>query len=287
MSLKYHKKTIDLILQSPFLNSGNLPNLSHQNKLLLEEKEKQYQIRFPESVREWFGLDTPPEIAHHKHGMPKIEYLKPFSETVVGSDIPKPSINLWPFLMAEYIGQGWENIYFEINKSDDPPIYMDIEENWHNHKKYGPKLIRINERFSSLIYNHFWDYHKRESCSYALHLWNNPIQELSPKYYVSFDKLRQKYHELPDNLQSRFYNSHICIWAYKLSTYNNEIIFDNEFMNKGWIAADSLGKLEDTLNYLWEDDIPIKNLHGYETEVEEYLNTSKAKNNDTPNNHSG
>jgi hypothetical protein len=276
MPLKFHQKTIDLILQSPFLNSGNLPNLSEHNKLLLEEKEKQYQIRLPESVHEWFNLDTPSEIAHYEHGMPKIEYLQPFSETV-DLDIPKPSINLWLFLMAEYVGQGWENIYFEINEIDDPPIYMDIEENWSNHKKYGPKLIRINERFSSLLHNHFWDYHKRESYPYALHLWNHPIQELSSKYYISFDKLRQKYYELPDNLQSRFHNNHVCIWAYKLSTHNNEVIFDNEFMNKGWIAADSLEKLEETLNHLWEDDIPTKNLHSNKTEVEEYLNILKSK----------
>ncbi len=287
MLLKYHQKTVDLMLQSPFLNSGNLPNLSHHNKILLEEKEKQYQIRFPESVREWFSLDTSLEIAYYEHGIPKIEYLKPFSE-IEDPDIPKPSLNLWLFLTAEYIGQGWENIFFEINGSEDPSIYMDIEDNWNNYKTYGPKLIRINERFSSLIHNHFWDYHKREACPYALHLWNNLIQELPSKYFISFDKLRKKYDELSDNLQSRFFNSHICIWAYKLSASNNEIIFDNEFMNKGWISADSLEKLEETLNYLWEDDIPIRNLHGHRTEVEKYINilNAKNKNNSKPNYHS-
>ena len=274
MSLKYHQKTIDLILQSPFLKSGNLPSFSHRNKLLLEEKEKQYQIDLPESVREWFSLDTPLEIAHYEHGTPTIEDLQPFSETVVGSDIPRPSKNLWAFLAAEYVGQGHENIYFEIDGSDDPSIYVDIEDNWDNHKKYGPKLMRINERFSSFIYNHFWDDHTRRLFEHHLRMSHLPIPSLQipKKYQIHFDKMKTRYKELSDDLLVRFYNNHVCIWAYKISSdEHGNIISTDNIMHSGDIQADSIESLSETIDYLWGDDKPVFKLNTFDDETSEFL----------------
>jgi len=251
MLLKYHQPTIDLIAGSPFLQGGNSREISSDNMILLDEKEKQYNIQFPASIREWFSLNVPTDISHYEHGTPQIGDLKPLSE-MKEVDHPQTSKSLWFFLLTEYIDQGGDYLFFHADGSEDPPIYA----------KHADDFIKINEKFSSFLYNHFWDYHKQSLCPYSLRLINHPAIEmwqLPTRYHVSLQTLRGHYNELSDNLQSRFYDDHVCIWAYNMSTRDDEVVFNNEAMSHGHIVADSIEKFEEVINYLWENDKPVRN----------------------------
>src|SRR5262245_40952350 len=112
MTLKYLQPIIDLLVSTPALAIDNQPGLSQNNIVWLTEKEKQYNIHIPASIAEWFSLDLPWDMGE----VLQTEEIVPISE-IKFLHAPQTESKLYHFMLAECIGQGGDNLFFEINGS--------------------------------------------------------------------------------------------------------------------------------------------------------------------------
>jgi hypothetical protein len=141
-------------------------NFSSENIDSLDNLEKQYSVKLPQSVREWYSLDIAPEIMSvHGNGYPPlyepIEKIGPLSERDFAWRF-SPRDDLWYFLISEYIDQGGQEILFQVGTTDDPPVFA----------LHGDEYIELASKFSEFIYRHFWVWHARYVFRYNFFIYN-------------------------------------------------------------------------------------------------------------------
>lgn len=230
---------------------------SDRNIKMLDALEDHYGVRIPAAVREWYSLDFVPEImsAYERGIAVDIDGFKPLAEMeeIEASGLPDLKNDLWYFLMAEYVDQGGDYLFFSISAGDDPPVFTEYPE--HNYK-----LIELAPTFSQFILFHFWDWYGsymfEHSVSILYHPRWDPVFSLPARYHVPFGRLRKHYAELGGN---RFYDEHTHIWAQNCHGDDGNMV---DTMIGVEIRADTMEVLVETIKRLWGDDAPVFRMKG-------------------------
>ena len=190
MELKYHQSAYDLLTQtridvSRVVEAFDLDEkyqwmqdwtqfdlyqrpatFSEDNIAKLNQLETRYNVKLPASIREWFSLDITPEIMciWDAQGYPpfpaRIEEFVPS---------PSPYSHLWKFLLAEYIEQGGEYIYFHIDDGDDPSVFAKWGDDYTPSRitffavYLSALLVMANTLYLSTIFLYLWRYVTRDA----------------------------------------------------------------------------------------------------------------------------
>lgn len=198
MSLKYLQPTIDLIVNTPSLGIRHQPSPSQKNIALLREKEKKYNIHIPASIAEWFSLDLSWDLGE----VLQTQEIQPLSENDLYNH-PQTDLNLWPVMWAEYLGQGFDLLCFQMTGEDDPPIYAEGQD----------KFVKLAEKFSEFIYTHIWDHHRYTLHKHLIKIHHLPEigWQVPSKYFIPIAKLAFRYNELSNKTRLHFYDTHTSL----------------------------------------------------------------------------
>lgn len=230
---------------------------AERNIKMLDTLERKHNVQFPAAVREWYSLDFVPEImSTYERGIAvDIDGFKPLAEMeeIEASRLPDLKNDLWYFLMAEYVDQGGDDLFFSISAGDDPPVFTEYPE--HNHE-----LIELAPTFSQFILFHFWDWYGsymfEHSISIPYHPRWGPAFNFPAKYHVPFGRLRKHYAELGGN---RFYDEHTHIWAQNCHGDDGNMV---DTVVGVEIRTDTVEALAETIRHLWGDDAPVFRMNG-------------------------
>jgi hypothetical protein len=130
----YHSATFRLL--------GFEPPEASADEAVVQEVEKRLGLSLPLSVREWYTRkDAVKILADHSNGDPPIP-VKEFA-------LKQWQVHrLLPFRIEN---QGICTWAIDLNGSDDPPVYVDVDSD-------GTEWQRLASRFSDYVYTCVWDY---------------------------------------------------------------------------------------------------------------------------------
>src|SRR5688572_14147200 len=92
-------------------------------------------------------------------------------------DASQTDADFYHFMLAEYLGQGGDYLFFQVTGNEDPPVYA-----W-----YEDELIKIAERFSEFLYIHFWDCHRYNLHKHQVSIMHHPAidaLQVPPRYFI-------------------------------------------------------------------------------------------------------
>lgn len=226
--------------------------ISPTNVDALDELERRYQIKLPDSVREWYSLDINPQMMTVSGWADvALKGPQPASTLDAYDQGLKTNPNLWVFGFDEYIEQGGEYLVFEIGGSDDPPVFA----------VFDTRLIQVAETFSKFLLIHFWRWHTHYTFPHHIFLWHHPQRfgkQVHPKYHIPLEQLSQQFTRISTQW---FYDDDVRLHVFQRETLeDDETNIDNEaVMTSVRIFARSIPALRRCLKQLWKDNIPVLN----------------------------
>ena len=175
------------------------PEISSAAQRAVADSETRLGVEFPRSVRDWYCRDGAVRIlAEHSNADPpeEIENLK---------IIEWQSHRLPPI---RYENQGVCTWAFDMDGSEDPPVYVDVDTN-------GREWQLLSPTFSQYVFSCVWDYRTVFFKPALVQAQNRVLSQ------DALEKLRALFQEevqtcgWPGNIQYRFSNRNgaILIWA--------------------------------------------------------------------------
>ena len=204
---------------------------SEENIAHLDDLERHYKIKLPEAVREWFSLDIMPKVMTVEGSTFDIA-LKPVENTT-----------LWQFMWSEYIDQGGEEIVFDINEGDDPPVFAISVDT----------PIKIASTFSELILMYFWDWYAKHQFPYGFRLL---YINSNPYHYLPLEKLTGAFHKLEAYRYTRFFNDHVRIIGFTVEA-KDQTLDQEDVLKQGTFRADNIDTLRSLIFNLWDTAAPV------------------------------
>lgn len=144
-SLKYHQAALSMV--------GAKVELSTRRIAVIEEREAACGARFPESVREWFCVDSAESLFHENTNEDHLQELAKLGD---------PREAAQGYLQVATENQSVVAWYVRLNEGDNPPVYHNNDQwnedlsvtDWQETSKTFANFI-----FDSLATNHFNGWH--------------------------------------------------------------------------------------------------------------------------------
>jgi hypothetical protein len=234
--LKYHGEAVKLLPE--------VPRLSKSSATLLEKREEELGVRLPESVREWYSLESAVQLLERYSNDDSafaIEELgEPFDDWYGGGARDFLSDNLLLFMREN---QGVCNWALRLDGDPDPPVVVEVDTapdaNW----------VEVVDRFSTFVWCQIWD-HSQDAVGVAAQetqLSNDDLQFLKSNLH----ELHTTY-GWPGDVNYRFEweNARILIW-------------DGQDRGADWfVSAPSSSELSGLLAKIWRCGDLAKSLYG-------------------------
>jgi hypothetical protein len=241
----------------------------------LDALETKYQVKLPESVREWYSLDICPEIMSLSHGSyvhhKDIEEFSPLSE-LTGVYQNKSRPDLWYFYFAEYIDQGGDIICFQTQQGDNPPVFAE----------YARDYKVLKPSFSEFIYMHFWLFRANYCFPYSFYLRsiNNFLSMISPsRYWILLARMSELFtNSLSGKLH--FYDEQSRILGHPEEKIENNLIatVNDTVLAGGHFRAKTIEAIENLIIRLWGNDAPLFHMESDNLELIALLNSLRQVN---------
>jgi hypothetical protein len=241
---------------------------SQSNIEKLDALEAKYQVKLPEAVREWYSLDILPAVMALSHG----SYISPKPiEEFSPAKAEKNRPDLWYFYFAEYIDQGGDSIYFQMDQGDNPPVYAE----------YGKDYRLLKPSFSEFIYRHFWLFQTHYCFPYYVHIWSNNAfkSKMNPsRYWISLTDMAKLFTPSSSG-KYHFYDEHSRILGSAQGEVVNSMIetVNPDFLAGGSFHTKTPETLKNLILHLWGNDGPVFHMETSNPELDPMLKELKQE----------
>lgn len=236
----YHSATFELLGFEP-------EHCAHATKLVAEA-EARLGFGLPESVRDWYcrrrAIELMEENSNSDHPI-SLERFRTFSwqaHRLLPFRIENQGVCTWAFL---------------LDRSDDPPVYVDVESN-------GKQWHLAAPSFSQFLSSCVWDYTRVFLQPGLLQAQNRPLSDPALTFLRRHFSERAATFAWPGHTQYRFCDSKgaILIWA-------------SEDQSDWFIASSDTKGLEAILNAIWTVDELADSLYSTSEFGEAVLNARR------------
>jgi hypothetical protein len=244
VQLKYHRDAAKLL--------PRMPRFSKSSEELVEQREQQLGIRFPESVREWYSLEGAVQLleqySNDDLAFPIEELAEPFDDWYGGG--PKDFLSE-RLLLFMHENQGVCNWAIRLDSGPDPAVVVEVD------TAPDAKWLACTDHFSTFVWCQIWDHSQ-----HAVGVSAQEIKLSEPD--LSF--LRSNFQELhttygwPGSVNYRF-----------KSEYSAILIWDGKDRGVDWfVSAPSASELNKLLAKIWHCGDLAQSMYG-NAEAEEVL----------------
>jgi hypothetical protein len=206
---------------------GFEPQPSDAAETAIQQAEKRLATALPRSVRDWYlREDTVKILADHSNADPPI----PIQEFAV---LNWRSHQLLPF---RYENQGGCTWAIDLNGSDDPPVYVDVDTN-------GSQWEPLASSFSQYVYSCVWDYRLVFGQPGLVEAQNAALSPSARGTLGTLFEEEIRTHGWPGSTQYRFHRNGQAI-----------LIWDSPGQADWFVAAPTAEALESALVAVWNVD---------------------------------